>query len=90
MGMAVATGMAEGDGLAAVAVPATADTPEAVVRFLAGWLVADGQLPLAEREPVVVRVLRRERWGPPASAAGWPSRTQPARPLNKWRSCSVG
>jgi PTS system fructose-specific IIA component/PTS system nitrogen regulatory IIA component len=63
MGTAVATGMADGDGPPAVDIPAAADTPEAVVRFLAGWLVADGQLPAAELEPVVGRVLRREALG---------------------------
>lgn len=63
MGTALAAGMADGDGPAAVDVPEAADTPEAVVRFLVGWLVADGQLPAAELEPVVGRVLRREALG---------------------------
>ncbi|MDB5310750.1 MAG: ptsN [Gemmataceae bacterium] len=63
MGAAVAIGMADGDDPPTVDVPVTVDTPEAVVRFLAGWLVADGQLPAAELEPVVGRVLRREACG---------------------------
>lgn len=63
MSIPVASGMAEDDGLPMVDVPATADTPEAVVRFLIGWLNAEGQLPADELDPLVGLFLKRELLG---------------------------
>jgi PTS system fructose-specific IIA component/PTS system nitrogen regulatory IIA component len=53
----------DGGGPSLVDVPATAGTPEAVVRFLVGWLVAAGRLPADELEPAVRQIMRREELG---------------------------
>lgn len=49
--------------LPTIEVPTTANTPAAVIRFLAEWLVAENQLPNGELEPIVSQVLRRESLG---------------------------
>jgi mannitol/fructose-specific phosphotransferase system IIA component (Ntr-type) len=61
--MTVATGFPDDFGFPLVNIPATADTPEAAIRFLVGQLVAAGQLSDDDTEAVVGRVLRRETLG---------------------------
>ncbi|QEL14868.1 PTS sugar transporter subunit IIA [Limnoglobus roseus] len=63
MGTVIASATGDDDRPRFVDVPAAADTPEKVVRFLTGRLVEGGQLPAAESEQVVERVMRRESLG---------------------------
>ena len=63
MGTVIASDTGDHDGPRFVDVPSAADTPEKVTRFLAGRLVEGGQLPAAELDRVVERVMRRESLG---------------------------
>lgn len=50
-------------GIPIVDVPATVDTPSAVVRFLATWLEAKGSLPTNELDRIVKATMKRESLG---------------------------
>lgn len=63
MGTAVGLAMDDAGDAPGADVPASAKTPEAVVRFLAGHLADSGQIPQDAVESVVARVMRRESLG---------------------------
>jgi mannitol/fructose-specific phosphotransferase system IIA component (Ntr-type) len=61
--MTIATNAPDYFGFPVVDIPATANTPEATIRFLVGQLVAAGQIMEDAIETVVGQVLRREMHG---------------------------